>query len=634
MKETEFISLNKEKWETFENSYDATRKNPELLSELYLEITEDLGYAQTFYQNRTIRAYLNGLAQKVFIDVHKQGEGEKKKKLIDTLTISLPLEIYRARKSMLFALISFLVYAILGAVSTYIYPDFPRTILGDSYIDNTLVNIEEGHPLAIYDSDSPLMMFYYIATNNLQIALLLFVAGLFATLGTHAVLFVNGLMLGAFQMFFYQQGLLSTSFLGIWIHGAFEISAIIIAAGAGITLGNGWLFPKSYTRIQSLRMSVVRGLKIMLSLVPFVIFAAFLESFVTHNYQLLPDWSKLLVILFSFALILSYYVLFPAIVAKKHPNLLFEVNLNDFSSEYVVKFDKIRSVLLTIRDSFFSYSLVIQKTCAYILFILFPISLILLSIQDHFHEDKMHTLHFFDWYVHAQIIFGFGRVTISDFYIAICWSLIIAIIFLLVFWVVKIIESISNISFWAYFKRRFLYIYLSFLPIYALFFFTPLWLKPIFLFISPFLLLTIAYLGLSDDKVNMFGRSIKFGIRSYRYSLWVLLFFSFFLALAIQPIASVLSIHDSNSVLPVLLNDLLDVSADFVYQIFLTFSPENALYYANVFRQCVYLLFFFFSLPLFVLLISFSYFSKNEEYYSTSLYKRLNNFGLQNNFRK
>ena len=52
----------------------------------------------------------------------------------------------------------------------------------------------------------------------------------------------------------------------IWIHGAFEISAIVIAGAAGLTVGNGLLFPKSYTRVQSLVFSAKRGLVIMLSL--------------------------------------------------------------------------------------------------------------------------------------------------------------------------------------------------------------------------------------------------------------------------------------------------------------------------------------------------------------------------------
>jgi len=629
MKETEFISQHRGKWKKFEDTYSSARKKPEELSALYLELSEDLAYAQTFYKRRSIRAYLNSLSQKVFMDVHRKGEGENKLKLIDALTISLPLELYRARKSMFFALLSFLVYAVLGAVTTHFYPEFPRSILGDLYVEQTLQNIQEGHPLAVYDTNSPFMMFYSITVNNLQIAFLLFTLGLFATLGTHAILFVNGIMLGSFQLFFYQQGLLSTSFLGIWIHGAFEISTIVIAGGAGITLGSGWLFPKSYTRIQSLRLSVVRSLKIVFSIVPFIVFAGFLESFVTHNYQLLPSWSKWSIILFSFAIILSYYVIYPFIVAKKYPHLLSITNISATHTNRILDFYKIRSLWTTISDSFLTYFFVLRKVLPFFLLIILPVSLILLSIQNETHEEQLFTLHFFDWYVHSQIIFGFGKWASSDFWIATCWSVVIVFVFALVFWSLKRRELSLEINLLSYLKERFFRIYVAFIPSYALFFFTPLWLKPILLFVVPFFVLIIAYVGLNDDKTRFLRNSFSLTFHSYRYSLQIILFFLCFLVVVIQPIASVFSIHETHASYPWLFDDLLDIVADFVYKMCLTFAQDEALYYANIFRQCVYLLFFFFTLPLFVLLISFGYFSKIEQYQAIGLYRMYDKFGQQ-----
>src|SRR5690554_8224362 len=66
-------------------------------------------------------------------------------------------------------------------------------------------------------------------------------------------------------------------------------------------------------------MSGMRGIRIMLSLIPIFIIAGFVESYVTRNYQVLPDWSKWMIILFSFAMILFYYVIYPLLVARKYP---------------------------------------------------------------------------------------------------------------------------------------------------------------------------------------------------------------------------------------------------------------------------------------------------------------------------
>ena len=84
MKETSFINQNKEKWNRFEKLYESQSNDPEELSDLYMDITDDLSYAQTFYRRRTVRVYLNQLAQRVYTGVHKQ-KGESFSKFINRL---------------------------------------------------------------------------------------------------------------------------------------------------------------------------------------------------------------------------------------------------------------------------------------------------------------------------------------------------------------------------------------------------------------------------------------------------------------------------------------------------------------------------------------------------------------------
>jgi hypothetical protein len=110
MKETIFIKDNKDKWQRFENLNSQTKANPEELSNLYIDITDDLAYAQTHYQRRTVRVYLNQLAQNVFVGVNKHKK-DSFKSLLRQVTTSIPLEVYRSRKTLLTALIAFLIYA-------------------------------------------------------------------------------------------------------------------------------------------------------------------------------------------------------------------------------------------------------------------------------------------------------------------------------------------------------------------------------------------------------------------------------------------------------------------------------------------------------------------------------------------
>jgi uncharacterized membrane protein SpoIIM required for sporulation len=100
------------------------------------------------------------------------------------------------------------------------------------------------------------------------------------------------------------------------LHGTLELSAIVIAGGAGITLGNGWLFPGSYSRIQSFVRAARHSVKVLASTVPLFVVAGFIEGFFTR-YTEVGDLLRLLVILCSLAFVIFYYVLLPI---KRHRN--------------------------------------------------------------------------------------------------------------------------------------------------------------------------------------------------------------------------------------------------------------------------------------------------------------------------
>jgi uncharacterized membrane protein SpoIIM required for sporulation len=210
-------------------------------------------------------------------------------------------------------LISFLIFSLsvaIGALSAAHDDTFVRLILGDEYVNETLANIERGDPMAIYKQMGQTEMFLGITFNNVRVSFFVFVAGLFTAFASGFILFQNGVMLGAFQYFFYQKGLLVTSVLTIWIHGTLEISAIILAGAAGIIMGNGLVFPGTYSRLQSFRRAARQGLKIIIGLVPIFILAGFLEGFVTRMTGI-PDIFKIAIILGSAIFVFIYFIFIP-----------------------------------------------------------------------------------------------------------------------------------------------------------------------------------------------------------------------------------------------------------------------------------------------------------------------------------
>lgn len=316
MREPAFIKQNVEKWKRFEELLDKNAMTkPDEQAELFVEITDDLSYAQTFYPESQITQYLNSLAVKVHRSIYVN-KREDRHRVINFWKYELPFLFYRSRWQLLYAFLFFGLAMVIGIISSANDSTFVRLILGDSYVNMTLENIAKGDPMAVYKESQQADMFLGITINNVRVSFLAFAMGIFLSFGTAYLLLYNGIMVGAFQYMFYEKGLFFTSFLSIWIHGTLEISAIVIAGCAGFVMGNSILFPQTYSRSESFKRGAKQGLKIIIGLVPIFIVAAFLESFVTRL-TYLPDVVKLSIIIGSLAFIIGYFVVYPQYLQRK-----------------------------------------------------------------------------------------------------------------------------------------------------------------------------------------------------------------------------------------------------------------------------------------------------------------------------
>ncbi|WP_457654448.1 stage II sporulation protein M [Rhodocaloribacter sp.] len=316
MQEAAFLRQNAEKWKRFEALlHRRASADPDRLAELFVEVTDDLSYAKTFFPESKTTRYLNGLAAEVHQAIYRNRK-EDRRRIVRFWTDELPREVGRARKEMLVALAIFLLSAGIGALSAMNDAGFARLILGDAYVNMTLDNIAKGDPMAVYKQMDELDMFFAITVNNIWVAFKVFAMGLLTSFGTAYLLFMNGVMLGAFHALFFKQGLLLDSLLVVYIHGALEISVIIVAGGAGLVMGNGLLFPGTYSRRVSFMRGAKRGLKIVVGLVPVFVAAGFFEGFVTRHTEMPPALS-LSIIAGSLAFIVWYFGIYPLRVERR-----------------------------------------------------------------------------------------------------------------------------------------------------------------------------------------------------------------------------------------------------------------------------------------------------------------------------
>lgn len=310
MNEATFIKQNTGKWKEFEKVLkNKSATNADKLAEIYIKVTDDLAFARTHYANSQLTPYLNNLASEIHLSIYRNKK-EESSRFINFWKYELPQTMSESLNYVMISFIIFAVSGVIGALSAAHDDTFVRLIMGDQYVNETIANIEKGDPMAVYKQMGETEMFLVITFNNIRVSFFVFIAGLLTSVASGFMLFQNGIMLGAFQYFFYQKGLLVTSALTIWIHGTLEISAIVIAGAAGIVMGNGWLFPGTYSRMQAFRKGARKGLKIIIGLVPVFIIAGFLEGFVTRMTEM-PDIIKIAIILGSAIFIFIYFIFIP-----------------------------------------------------------------------------------------------------------------------------------------------------------------------------------------------------------------------------------------------------------------------------------------------------------------------------------
>ncbi|UYW00391.1 stage II sporulation protein M [Flavobacterium agricola] len=318
MREIAFIKQNKETWQEFEQIVvNKTQKDPDALAAIYLKLTNDLAFAQTYYPKSKITTYLNNLTALLFLRIYKK----KRNNSEDILTffkIDVPLLAYKYRYYMYLAFGLYAIFMAIGIISALYNEEFVRYILGDYYVDMTLVNIENGNPVAVYKGSDEVLSSFSITTNNLLVGAKMYLYGFLCGIGTLYILLTNSIMVGAFQTFFYTHGVFLESVRGIWLHGSMEIFAMVIEASAGLIMAGSILFPGTYSRLESIKKGFLNSFKIFISTLPFTVAAGLIEGFVTRWSKEMPNSVNYLIIAITLGCISFYYLIYPILCAKKY----------------------------------------------------------------------------------------------------------------------------------------------------------------------------------------------------------------------------------------------------------------------------------------------------------------------------
>jgi uncharacterized membrane protein SpoIIM required for sporulation len=409
MKETRFIAQNKQKWQEAEMLLERHQKDPEKLGNLFVQVVDDLSYSRTYYPNRSVRVYLNKIARQYFSIIYSHRKDKHNRFKIFWLD-ELPQIILYSRRELWISFLIFMLAMLIGVFSSHNDPQFVNSILGSDYVEMTEKNIANDDPMAVYKREGQTDMFLAITFNNLMVAFRTYVLGIFLGIGTLGSLLSNGVMVGSFQYFFIQRGLGVESASTIWLHGTLEISSIILAGAAGLTLARGLIFPETYSRLQSLQISGMRSLKFMLGIAPVFVLAAIIESFLTR-YTDAPPLLKFTLIFLSAAFIVGYFIVYPWMKSKSGFLVpLKEIRLQPYRHEEIDT-TRIKSNADIVKETFQFYS----RQAATIFQWVFLVSIVV-GLSNIFFTENQSIIFEEDWFVSlfSNLTFGLHTPTAAS----------------------------------------------------------------------------------------------------------------------------------------------------------------------------------------------------------------------------
>jgi uncharacterized membrane protein SpoIIM required for sporulation len=192
--------------------------------------------------------------------------------------VAFPRAVRRRRRAVALAALLFFVPLLFGLGMTLHDPSFAYEVAPESMLRPLAQayrhGFSEGRAL---DQDSLMAGFY--VNNNVGIALRCFALGIFGGIGSAFYLIQNGLSIGAILGYVASEGAGDNIVTFIAGHGSFELGAIVLAGGAGLSMGWSVVAPGEKTRVRSLQDTSRDVLAIVVGAAVMLLIAAGLEAF-------------------------------------------------------------------------------------------------------------------------------------------------------------------------------------------------------------------------------------------------------------------------------------------------------------------------------------------------------------------
>lgn len=282
----------RDRWTSFaELLATARRRGLSALSEeqvlrfagLYREVAADLARARTYGASPELLYRLERMVAEGHNLVYRP-ESRIRKRLTTWLAAGFPALVRARWRPMAVAVAAFYLPALISFAVIVAEPDHAREVLPPVMMaraeEGAAVEAAGGGYVEVPEVFMPLMASGLIA-NNVQVTFVAFAGGILAGLGTLCILLLNGVFLGATAGLFHAHGLDLHLWSFVLPHGVIELTAIVIAGGAGVWMGSALVLPGRLRRGDALVERGKEAASLLAGTTLLLILAGMIEGFVS-----------------------------------------------------------------------------------------------------------------------------------------------------------------------------------------------------------------------------------------------------------------------------------------------------------------------------------------------------------------
>ncbi|WP_300342221.1 stage II sporulation protein M [Nesterenkonia sp.] len=282
-----FIAVHQPEWDRLDRLARRSRLSAAEADELlllYQRTSTHLSIVQAAEPDSPVAAQLSvrlGRAR-----AHLTGGGENPlTAMAYFFTQTLPVAFYRLRWLTVVIAVLFLAVAAAAGYWTHQHPQLDMIMPAEArqqYAQQGFVDYYSEHPSSSFASQ--------VWTNNAWIAAQCVAFGV-SGIWPLFILGVNSVSVGIAAGVMYEQGAAADFWLSILPHGLMELTAIFVAAAAGLRIFWAWVAPGQRTRLSALAGEARRLITVAIGLVLVLLVAGVVEGFVTPAPW--PDWLRI-----------------------------------------------------------------------------------------------------------------------------------------------------------------------------------------------------------------------------------------------------------------------------------------------------------------------------------------------------